>query len=107
MSKRDAGARSGIRFRNSDLAPPAFTSRQVSFHHILVQFDADSGLVAHRNEAALDIRLIEQEQLVGPATLSGHRFAGDVIADGGCPLASGIREYLAPRVMSGHGEAKN
>lgn len=52
------------------LTPPALAWGQVSLHHIRIQFDAEAGLFGYFDESILDVRPVEQQHLIHPATLA-------------------------------------
>ena len=89
-------------FLAGPLSPPSLTRGQMGLHDIRIQFNTEPGLVGYLDVSVLDIRLVELEHLIHPATLAGNGLQGYVVANGGCPLSGRIRVNLGTGIMVGH-----
>src|SRR5207244_199328 len=75
------------------LSPPRFARRQVRPHDVWVQLDTEPRLFCHFDEAILDIRPVEHEDLIHPVTLASNGFKSDVVVNRCRPLRGRIGVY--------------
>src|ERR1700678_1601616 len=88
------------------LSPPVFALCQMSFYHVRVQLRAEAWLVDDTDMPVFDIRTIQQQHLVHPATHAGDGFTGNIVADRRRPLTISPSMQLTPGVVRRHRQSK-